>query len=87
MPVVETMGSGVPVITSNTSALPEVAGDAALLIDPHDVDSLAEVMQQMLRDEDLRAHLREKGLKQVQKFSWEVAARRTLELYVDIGNQ
>jgi len=87
LPVVEAMGSGVPVITSNTSALPEVAGDAALLIDPHDVDSLAEAMQQMLRDEDLRAHLREKGLKQVQKFSWEVAARRTLELYVDIGNQ
>lgn len=87
LPVVEAMGSGVPVITSNTSSLPEVAGDAALLIDPHDVDSLAEAMQQLLHDEDLRAHLREKGFKKVQKFSWEVAARRTLELYVDIGNQ
>ena len=81
LPVLEAMGCGTPVITSNVSSLPEVAGDAALLIDPRDVQDLAEKLLQMAGCAELRATLAEKGLAQAARFSWEKTARETLQVY------
>ncbi|MBC7226910.1 MAG: glycosyltransferase family 4 protein [Thermoflexales bacterium] len=81
LPVLEAMACGVPVVCSNTSSLPEVAGDAALLVDPADVRALAEAMERVLADEALRATLRTRGLERARQFTWEATARRTLEVY------
>ena len=84
MPVLEAMACGAPVITSNTTALPEVAGDAALLVNPEDTDELADAMVRVLDDQSLRAMLREKGLQRAKQFTWERAARRTVALYREL---
>ena len=75
LPVLEAMACGTPVITSSSSSLPEVGGDAALRVDPHDAIDLADAMYRVLTDADLRDDLRERGLKWVRAFSW----RRTAE--------
>ncbi len=77
-PVLEAMACGTPVICSNTSSLPELAGEAALLVDPIDVSALASAIQRVLFEPGLRAALIEKGYQQVQKFSWTKAAQETL---------
>ena len=77
-PVLEAMACGVPVVCSNTSSLPEVAGEAALLVDPTDVSALAAAMRQALIQTELRARLIDAGQKQAARFSWERAARATL---------
>jgi glycosyltransferase involved in cell wall biosynthesis len=87
LPVLEAMACGTPVITSNTSSLPEVAGEAALVIDPTSTEQLAQTMRRMLENEDLRRELRVKGPKQAAKFTWEDAARRTLEVYRSVLGQ
>ncbi len=71
MPVLEAMSLGAPVITSNVSSLPEAAGDAALLVDPHNVDAIAGAMEKLFTDPELRKTLIAKGHQQAQKFSWE----------------
>jgi glycosyltransferase involved in cell wall biosynthesis len=81
LPPLEAMTCGTPTIVSNVSALPEVVGDAAILIDPHDIGGLTVAMWRALTDEDLRASLIAKGLKRAQTFSWERAARETLDVY------
>jgi glycosyltransferase involved in cell wall biosynthesis len=81
----EAMACGVPVITSNRSSLPEVVGDAALQIDPGDPDALADAMTAVLEDGSLAASLRQRGFDRVKRFSWDRAARYTLELYHRIG--
>lgn len=81
LPVLEAMACGTPVITSNISSLPEVAGDAALLVDPYNVDEIAAVMRRVLSDPDLCADLRHRGLERAKEFSWERTARQTLEVY------
>ena len=63
---------------ANNSALPEIAGDAALLVDPHDVDAIAAAMLRLSQDEALRQQLIAKGHENVKRFSWEKAARETL---------
>ena len=73
-PVLEAMASGVPVITSNRSSLPEVAGDVAYLTNPHNVSEIANAMRLILSDEKLRNILIERGKKQAEKFSWEKTA-------------
>ncbi len=78
LPVLEAQSYGVPVLTSNNSSLPEVAGDAALLVDPTDVDAIANAMLRLSQDEVLRQQLIEAGYANVQRFSWEKAARETL---------
>ena len=83
LPVLEAMACGTPVLCSNVSSLPEVAGRAALLIDPLDVASMAEAMNRLLQDEGLRARLVERGLRQVRQFSWDRCARQTLVLIED----
>jgi glycosyltransferase involved in cell wall biosynthesis len=74
IPIVEAMSCGVPVITSNVTSMPEVAGDAALLINPESVAEIAAAMEKMASDEELRKTLIEKGNKQVLKFSWQLSA-------------
>ncbi len=86
IPVLEAGACGVPVITSNTSSLPEVAGDAALLVDPHDVDAIAEAMNRLVTDAALRAALSRRGQANVQRFSWEKCARETLAVLVEAGS-
>jgi glycosyltransferase involved in cell wall biosynthesis len=77
-PVLEAMSCGVPVVCSNCSSLPEVAGDAALLVDPLDVMALSEAMAHLLADESLREDLVARGYEQARRFSWERAARQVL---------
>lgn len=81
LPPLEAMASGCPVICSNTSSLPEVCGDAALLIPPTDVSALASALQRVLDEPVLREDLRARGLRQSAKFSWEVTAKKTLDVY------
>lgn len=81
LPPLEAMACGVPVVTSNVSSLPEVVGDAALTVDPTDVDMLSDALGSLLRDEALRASLRRKGLYRAAEFSWERAAKETLAVY------
>ena len=80
MPVLEAMACGTPVLTSDVSALPEVAGDAALLVPPTDVDAIAGGMDRLLRDPALRERLVEAGRARVGRFRWEDTARRTAEV-------
>lgn len=75
MPVAEAMASGVPVVTSDTTSLPEVGGAAALYADPHSAAELAAVLRQVLHDPALRARMREQGLEQVRKFDWQRSAQ------------
>lgn len=81
LPVLEAMSCGTPVITSNTSSLPEVAGDAALLVDPQDLIGLAAAMHRVCQDDVLRRELSTRGVIQAARFSWERAARETLAVY------
>lgn len=81
LPPLEAMACGVPVVTSNVSSLPEVVGDAAILIDPYDIQAIAEAIEQILQDYNLREKMIEKGFNQAKKFSWEKASRETLDLY------
>jgi glycosyltransferase involved in cell wall biosynthesis len=81
LPVLEAMACGTPVVCSNTSSLPEVAHDAAFLIDPLDVDALTDALRRVLSDPALAADLRARGLTQAARFSWASAAESTLALY------
>ncbi len=85
LPVLEAGGCGVPVITSNTSSLPEVAGDAALLVDPHDVDAIAEAMYRIVTDRELAAELARRGHENVKRFSWEKCASETLAVLESVA--
>jgi glycosyltransferase involved in cell wall biosynthesis len=75
LPPLEAMACGVPVITSNTSSMPEVCGNAALFVEPTDVDSIADGIRRLAASETLRADLRQRGLERVKQFTWE----RTVE--------
>lgn len=81
LPPLEAMACGAPVICSNTSSLPEVVGDAALLVNPRDVGEIANAIERVITDSALRDELRAKGITQAAKFSWERAARETLAVY------
>jgi glycosyltransferase involved in cell wall biosynthesis len=81
LPPLEAMACGTPVVVSNTSALPEVVGDAALLVDPQEVDEVTVAMWRLLSDRELRQQMREKGLKRARLFSWRKAAEETLQIY------
>lgn len=81
LPLLEAMACGTPVIGSNVSSIPEVIGDAGLLCDPHNAHDIAAKIDQLLRDADLQNRMRDKGLKRVQKFSWQAMAKKTLAVY------
>jgi glycosyltransferase involved in cell wall biosynthesis len=77
-PVLEAFAAGVPVVTSNVSSLPEVAGDAAILVDPHDSSGLAKAVNELFDDDDLRASLSAAGVARATRFTWERCARETV---------
>jgi len=81
IPPLEAMACGVPVITSNTTSIPEVVGNAALLINPRDGEDIKKALLSLLNDEMLRKDLIKRGLEQVKKFSWGKMAEETLEVY------
>ncbi len=81
MPILEAMACGCPVITTNTTGCAEVAGDAALLVNPYSVDDIARAMQKLLVNEELAESLKKKGLERVKDFSWEESARQHLEIF------
>lgn len=81
IPVLEAMKVGVPVVTSNTSAIPEVAGGAALLVDPTDVQALSAAMARVLNDKSLRAELKAKGIERAREFTWDRNAESYLAIY------
>ena len=81
LPPLEAMACGTPVVASNVSSLPEVVGDAALLVDPEDVPAIAAAMERIWRDQTLRADLRRRGLARARDFTWDRTARLTLEVY------
>ena len=80
LPVLEAMACGTPVITSNISSLPEVAGDAAILINPYNPGEITAAMQAIINDSELRKQLSEKGLKRASQFSWEKTGKATVEV-------
>jgi glycosyltransferase involved in cell wall biosynthesis len=84
LPPLEAMASGTPVITSNVSSLPEVVGDAALLIDPYEPEAIADAMHRVLTDGTLREDLRRKGLARAAGFSWDRSVRRVREIYAEV---
>ncbi len=86
-PVLEAMAAGVPVLASNVSSLPEVAGDAALLVDPLDPDAIADGLRRLLEDEALRLRLRDAGLARAASFTWEATALKTAEVLRAAGAQ
>lgn len=81
LPALEAMACGTPVVSSNISAMPEVLGDAALLVDPLDVECLAETLRQILLNDQLRTELTKQGFKRSQRFTWVKAAQKYLEVY------
>ena len=84
LPVLEAMACGTPVITSNTSCLPEVAGNAAITVDPYDVEALAGAMHRVLADADLQQDLRRRGLERAAGFTWERTAQETVQVYREV---
>ena len=84
IPLLEAMACGCPVITSNISSMPEVVGDAGMLVNPYDVNKLADAMAKILLNDDVRNDFINNGLERVCKFSWKNAAKETLEVYKHI---
>ena len=85
MPPLEAMACGAPVITSCTSSIPEVVGDAAMLINPFDVSQIAEAIYTVLSQPAVADALRKKGRTQVQQFNWYRVARNTLAVYYEVA--
>ena len=85
LPVLEAMASGVPVITSTVSSLPEVAGDAAVLVDPHNVDAVYAGLVEVLAQRSKHERLRSAGLARAAQFTWEAMARGTLAVYREVA--
>jgi glycosyltransferase involved in cell wall biosynthesis len=81
LPVLEAMACGVPVVCSNTSSMPEIVGDAAIILDPQDVDAWVATLTEVLNREALRAEMRRKGQERAKMFSWEETARNTWHVY------
>jgi len=81
MPILEAMACGTPVVSSNAAALPEIVGDAGILVNPHSSEDLAEGMYRVLSNDNLKSELRNQGIKRAKLFTWEKTARDTLEAY------
>src|SRR5690554_1337746 len=87
LPILEAMACGCPVITSNTSSMPEIAGDAALLVDPTDPEAIANTIRILIRKEDVRSSLREKGLARPTFFSYTSRVKRIINIYKEVYRQ
>lgn len=84
LPIVEAMACGIPVITSNITAMPEVAGDAAFLVNPYDTHDLRNAMEQVLSNEELRVKLIARGRTRAQRFSWSEVTSKVLNIYKEL---
>lgn len=85
MPPLEAMACGTPVLTSNAASLPEVVGDAAVLVNPYRVEAIAKGMQAILTDPALRQRMRQRGLARAKQFSWDAAAKLLYQIYCDVA--
>ncbi|MDD1618677.1 MAG: glycosyltransferase family 4 protein [Methylococcaceae bacterium] len=81
LPPLEAMACGVPVIASEVSSLPEVVGDSGLLINPHDDEALAQAIQKLITDPDIRQQLSQKALARSAEFTWDKCVRQTVDVY------
>jgi glycosyltransferase involved in cell wall biosynthesis len=86
LPPLEAMAHGTPVVTSNTSSLPEVVGNAAVLVNPENVFEIMRAIHRVLLDQPLREKLKQRGYEQVQRFSWEASAARILQVYSEVAH-
>jgi len=86
LPPLEAMAHGTPVVTSNTTSLPEVVGNAAVLVNPENVFEIMRALHRVLLDQPLREKLKQRGYEQVQRFSWDDSARRTLAAYEEVAS-
>jgi glycosyltransferase involved in cell wall biosynthesis len=86
LPPLEAMVHGTPVVTSNVSSLPEVVGNAAVLVNPENVFEIMRALHRVLMDQPLRCRMKERGYQQAAKFSWEKSVRRILDAYRQIGD-
>lgn len=84
LPVLEAMACGTPVVTSNVSSMPEIVGDAGLLVNPHEHSQLAQAIECLIMDDDLHQSLKERGLERAAQFSWEKTAQETLKIYSQV---
>src|SRR6202161_2338651 len=87
LPPLEAMAHGTPVVTSNTSSLPEVAGNAALLVNPENVFEIMRALHRVLLDQPLRQKMKERSFRQAAKFSWEISVRRIMDVYQEVLSQ
>ncbi|VVB89291.1 D-inositol-3-phosphate glycosyltransferase [uncultured archaeon] len=87
IPPLEAMACGVPVITSNTSSLPEIVGDAGSMVDPCDIDELTKAMNEIIITDGLRKDMIKKGLERAKLFSWDKTAKETLKVYEEVYNE
>jgi glycosyltransferase involved in cell wall biosynthesis len=87
LPVIEAMACGTPVVTSNITALPEIAGDAALLVDPTSVEQIATALRQIIEDSSLRQKLRAGGLARAAEFSWSRTTSRVRDLVTRLTSE
>jgi glycosyltransferase involved in cell wall biosynthesis len=87
IPVIEAMACGTPVVASNRTSIPEIAGNAALLVDPLNIDEMAGAIHAVLSKSSLRQQLIKKGLERAKVFSWKKTARGTLDLYQELGSR
>ena len=85
IPILEGMACGTPVLTSYAASMPEVSGEAALLVNPESVDEISTGIKRLINDSDLRSDLREKGLERAKNFSWRNTAVEVLKLYTDLN--
>jgi glycosyltransferase involved in cell wall biosynthesis len=84
LPPLEAMAHGTPVVASNTSALPEVVGNAAMMVNPENVFEISRALQRVLTDQSLRERMKAAGLEQAQRFSWDTSVRRMLDVYEQV---
>lgn len=84
LPPLESMACGTPVVTSNNSSIPEVVGEAGIMIDPYNVEELADAIDNVLKDQEHQADLKKRGLERAKLFNWKETARQTLKIYEDV---
>ena len=87
LPIAEAMSMGVPVITSNVSSMPEVSGDAAVLVNPNKITDIEKAIAKVLSNKKLRDKMSKSGLVQAKKFTWAKVAKETLKVYQEVGKK
>jgi len=87
IPILEGFEAGIPVVTSNTSSMPEVAGDAAILVDPKSIESISQAMHKISESEELRHTLIKKGFERLKNFSWDNSAQKTYRIIESVANK